>query len=205
MRIQLSILGLYLISASLFAADLGTVGQTYPIAEDDLLVFIQNRITMLKQNGTLEKIENHFRDNVQKHADRPSPVTTITRTEVSKTWQIDPSITAQNDYKDANGRVLVRAGTTVNPLNFIKIHHPMVFINGDDKEQVTWAKKINPSGSNKVKLVLVKGSITEMASTFQQPIYFDQEARITSRFHIQHVPAVAYQEKQLIRVSEVVL
>ena len=75
---------------------------------------------------------------------------------------------------------------------------------GDDKEQVEWVKKINKKYKQKTKLVLVNGSIVEQEKTFQQPIYFDQQGRLITTFHITQVPAVVYQDGLALVIAEVI-
>lgn len=185
------------------ASDLGTIGQTYPIIETDFLEFIQTRLKSMAADGELNKIQNKFKENVTRHTERPTPVSGISRTQQQKSWYIDPSITVPYDLRDQSGRVIVKNGTKVNPLSYIAIHHPMVFINGEDPDQVEWAKKIVIEKRQSVKLVLVNGSVAEIARSLQMPVYFDQEGRLTNRFHIQHVPAEVSQKGLQLLVEEV--
>lgn len=193
-----------LISPVIHAKNLGVVGQFYPIQEEDFLQFILCRLQNMQQNGEWKKLQNQFSDNVKKHADRPLPIVHISKTLSPKTWNYNPSITVPYDLQDKEGRIFARAGTTINPLKFISIHKPMLFFNGDDPEQVVWAIKLNKSLNGQTKLVLVNGSIIDHEKNFHQPIYFDQAGRLTTRFHIQHVPAVAAQEGYHLKISEVV-
>lgn len=203
---QYGILFLMLFASSmLYAKDLGVIGQTYSIQEQDFLELIMERLHLMKQNGQWQRLEKQFSENVKTHADRPKSLTHLQRALVSHSWHYDPSLKVPYDLRDHKGRVFVRAGTTVNPLQLITIHRKMIFFNGDDKEQVVWVKKINHSLDEQTKLVLVKGSIIEQEKIFKQPIYFDQEGRLTHRFHIQHVPAMVMQEGFHLKVSEVAI
>lgn len=205
-------IGMLLISSIIYAQDknfkhdgtsLGVIGQVYPIQEEDFLQFILHRLETMQQNGELGKLQNQFRDNVEKHADRPYPVAHISKTLLPKSWNDDPSITVPYDLRDKEGRVFAKAGTRINPLKYITIHKPMIFFDGDDEKQVAWAQKLNKTLSGKIKLVLVKGSILKQEEKFHQPIYFDQAGRFTTRFHIQHVPAIVVQEGLHLKISEV--
>jgi conjugal transfer pilus assembly protein TraW len=114
-----------------------------------------------------------------------------------------PAITVPYDLRDHQGRIFAKSGTVINPLQWISIHKPMLFFNGDDKDQVLWVKELNKKLNGQTKLVLIKGSISEQEKIFQQPIYFDQAGRLTARFHIQHAPAIVAQEGLHLRISEV--
>lgn len=185
--------------------DLGIIGQTYPIVEIDFLDFIQARLKVMQTNGDLGKIQNKFRENVSKHADRPRAIDGISKAMVNKSWVYDPTIIVPYDLKDANGRIFARKGSPVNPLAFVTIHHPMVFINGDDEAQVKWLQKTMHGHLSQIKLVLVSGSVATIAKVFNQPIYFDQEGKLTGKFHIQHVPATVKQEGLRLKVQEVAI
>lgn len=187
-----------------FSNDLGVFGQVYPISEENFLEFIKSRLIQMQQNGEWDKLQNQFRDNVKKHAEKPSPVSFISKTVTPKTWYYDPSMTVPYDLKDYNGRVFAKAGTTVNPLKMITLHHVLVFYDGDDQSQVHWAEKINQLYANHTKLILVKGSVGDQEKNFSMPIYFDQEGRLTSKFNIQHVPAIVQQDNLNLKISEVV-
>ena len=187
------------------ASDLGVIGQTYPILETDFLEFIQTRLNAMQANGELVKIQNQFKENVNKHTDRPREVSGISKSTQNKSWLIDPSITVPYDLKDYSGRVFARKGLQVNPLSYVNIHHPMLFINGDDGTQIKWALQAMRGHLKEIKLVLVKGSIVEATRIFQHPVYFDQEGRLTSKFLIQHVPAIVSQQGLRLKVQEVAI
>lgn len=197
------IMMLLLISPIIFAKDLGVIGQTYPIQEEDFLQFILRRLQNMQINGEWQKLKNQFSDIVKKHAERPLPVVNISRTISQKSWNYNPSITLPYDLQDKEGRIFAKTGTIINPLKYISIHKPMLFFNGDDPKQVAWATKLNRLLNGQTKLVLVQGSIIEQEKLFHQPIYFDQEGKLTTRFHIQHVPAMAVQEELHLKISEV--
>lgn len=187
-----------------FAKDLGVVGRVYPIKETDLLEFIQNKISIMQQNGDWIKLQSQSKERIAKHIDRPLSVLNIHKTIIAKSWRYDPSISVPYDLKDTDGNVFAKAGTRVNPLSFTTLHTALVFYDGDDKEQVEWAKKINKKFDGKTKFVLVNGSIVEQEKIFQKPIYFDQQGRLTKTFHITQVPAVVYQDGMELVIAEVI-
>lgn len=159
----------------------------------------------MEKNGEWQKLQNEFRDNVKKHADRPLSVESVTRAQNIKIWFFDPSVTFQNDIVDAEGRVIAKAGTTINPLKFINLHKRLLFFDGDDKDQVAWVKKINEVLQHKTKLILTNGSVSDAEKQFSSPIYFDQEGRLVKRFGIEHVPCVVQQDGLKLKISEVAL
>ena len=196
----ISLLGLPLM---LMARNLGVQGQTYPILEQDFLQWIQTRLVTLQQQGQLHVLKQQWVKEAAKQADRPIPVAGITTTLVARTWRWDPSIQVSTTIRDTRGAVLVPAGTLVNPLNLISLRHDLVFYNGDDPKQVQWAQKIDTQKKGEEKLILVQGSVSSQTKIFQKPLYFDQQGRLTRRFHILHVPAIVTQEGLHLCIREV--
>lgn len=182
---------------------LGTYGDTYPIAEQDFLAFIQHRLTVMKASGQLEQFQKQLQTNSQQHAERPTPVANITRTAIPRSWIFNPAITLPHDVKDSNGNVFAKKGTQFNPLEKVRLTKALLFFDSDDRKQVTWAQKLDRQLQGKTKLILVKGSIVQAGKQFQKPIFFDQQGRLTTRFTIQHTPALVIQEGLMLRIQEV--
>lgn len=206
-KLTILLLGVVVALTSLFAyaSEMNQFGETYAIKEEDFLDYIYRKLNLLKQNGELEKIQNQFKEKVISNSDRPTPLTYLTRSTVIRSYKYDPSITVPYDLKDLNGRIFAQAGTTINPLQYIAIHKVLLFINGEDEEQIKWAINQNNKLNNKIKLVLVNGSISKMEKIFKQPIYFDQSGRLTSKFNIKHVPAEVKQDGLFLKITEVAI
>ena len=157
----------------------------------------------MQQNGELIKIQEKMLVDVKKHADRPERVEKITRTTKYKRWFFDPSVVVQRNIKDEQGRVIVSAGTMVNPLSFVPLTKALLFYDADDKAQVRWAHKMNELfGKN--KLILVNGSVSLQMKEFKKEVYFDQHGRITTKLNIQHVPVMVTQEGLRMKIEEMV-
>ncbi len=192
-------------SVGAFSKEIGVVGQTYHIEEEDLLSFIEHRLAFMNKNGEWEGIQKNVQARVSKHIDRPTPLTIITKTTEHRIWNYDPSVIVPYDLHDKDGNVFAKAGTLVNPLAIVQLHTAMLFYDADDEVQVKWIKNLNQKYLNKIKLVLVNGSVSSQEKIFHQPIYFDQEGRLTSRFGIHHVPAIVEQDKLHLKISELVI
>jgi conjugal transfer pilus assembly protein TraW len=131
-------------------------------------------------------------------------VSNIRKTITAKSWKYDPSISVPYDLKDSEGNVFATAGTRVNPLSFRSLHTALVFYDADDSEQIDWVKRINKKYFGKTKLILVNGSVTQQEKIFHQPIYFDQQGKLTTTFNITQVPAVVYQDGMELVIAEVI-
>ena len=196
---------LFAFTVSLSARNLGVVGQTYPIMEQDFLLWIQQRLLSMQSQGQLKTLQQQWIKKAQEQVDRPLPVNNMTPATIERQWLWDPSVVLLSDIRDANGKTLIAAGTTVNPLQTVSLKQPLVFYNADDSQQVRWVQKFDALHQKQTKLILVKGSLSTQVSLFQRPIYFDQQGRLVNRFHIQHVPAVAIQEGLKLRIHEILL
>lgn len=186
--------------------DLGVMGATFPIVERDLLAVLGDRLRAAERSGKLADLNRKFIARVKAKLERPPPVPGISRTEQPRTWLFDPSITVPRDFADQNGRVFARRGEVINPLDRLpNYNRVLVFVDGDDADQVAFAirrAKRNPD-RERVYIVLVNGAPLELMRRHKVEMFFDQDASLTSRFSVTHVPAVVEREGRKLRVSEV--
>ena len=80
------ILVLFLFSLSTNAKNLGVIAPTFPIAEMDMLDWIQARLKHLEQTGEMAKMEDMFKEQVKQSVRRPHPVEGITTTTSPSTF-----------------------------------------------------------------------------------------------------------------------
>ena len=185
------------------AKNLGMVGEVFPIKEHDLLQLLQDKIRTLQTSGELANLQHNFQEKLNDAMDRPTPVNGIKRTVQIHSWNFDPSIHIPYDVKDAQGNSLIAAGSIFNPLDNVPLTHILIFYNADDTNQVKWAQQLDKQWQGNDKLILVGGSVYSQMALFHKPIYFDQNGRLTTRFHIKQVPAFITQEGQHLKISEV--
>lgn len=188
-------------SASISAKDLGTFGETFPIVEENLLSFIQGKLSQLHASNELAKHQSAIVERVVKSIRCPAAVEGLIKTKEPRQFYYDPSILVPYDLKDHRGIVFHKAGTFLNPLELYTLRSPLLFIDGEDAEQVDWAKRQN----NTSKIILVKGSPFELMKGDPQPIYFDQGGSIVKKLGIQQVPARVEQQGKKLMVSEILL
>ena len=187
------------------AAVIGSFGDVYPIIEPDFLAFIQSRLTHLEATGELAAWREEMSEVVKQKADRPTPVSGLGRAHENRYWHIDPSLTLTRDLKDAKGHVFATQGTVFNPLGQVSLSRALLFIDGDDKEQVEWAQREEAFHQGQTQLILVNGSIHQMTAHFHKAISFDQAGRLTERFHIKALPAIVTQDGLQLKGEEVAL
>ena len=191
------------------AQDLGVFGETFEIAEEDLLQHMMGKLKKMDQTGELKIAQKKVQEKIKENISHPKAVQGITETEKEREFQFDPTITVTQDLADHNGKVFARAGDQFNPLDRVKMS-PMLFINGDNEKHVSWAlKKILEKKIFRhdfAKIVLVKGSPFDIQEKLNRPIYFDQQGLLTKKLGIEHVPAIVFQrpwEKVLMVREEV--
>lgn len=186
-----------------FAKDHGVMGRTWVIAETDFLDFIQNKVKAMQENGQWQKLESAFVKRVKAHVTRPEAVH-LPRAEKDKTWLFDPSIEVPHTIYDVEGKVIVQRGVIVNPLDRVNLSSTLIFLDGDDPEQIAWAKNMLEK-QEKIKLILTSGSIRKSTDEFRQAVYFDLNAFLTDKFHIKALPALVKQAQNRLMIQEVSL
>ena len=188
--------------AALPAMDYGVVGEVFPIQEKNLIEVIQAKLLKLQADGKLDKYNQQIQAKVKSQIERPAPVAGITHTVKPRTFTFDPSITVAADLKDHKGTVFHRKGERVNPLHFRAMTKPLLFIDGDDSIQVTWAFRMLKKHPL-AKIILTNGAPLKIMEDIGLTIYFDQHGKITQKLGIACVPAIVTQEGEVLKIEEV--
>ena len=198
-RAALAAFGL-VIAAPATARDYGQQGAVWPIAEPDLLQQIHARLTQLERTGETARLNEQLKQRTIARINRPQPVAGLVQASIERIWRFDPTITVERDIADNRGRVIVAAGTRVNPLDTVPLRAPLVFLDGDEPAQLAWALK--RFGSTAAKLILVKGAPLELMKARQRRFYFDQGGTLVKRFGIRAVPASVEQQGRVLVITE---
>ncbi len=183
------------------ARDYGQRGTVFPVIERDLLEQIHSRLTQMERSGETARLNEDLKRRTIARVNRPDPVAGIVRASEARRWQFDPTITLAADIRGANGELIHAAGTRVNPLDSVGLRAELLFLDGDDPDQLAWALKQNANA----KLILVKGAPLELMKAGQRRFYFDQGGKLTERFGIRSVPARVRQQGRLLEISEIAL
>lgn len=177
--------------------DYGVHGHLFPVKEESLLVEIMHKLQKAKADGKLDQLQQEFKRKVTEKVLRPVAVAHIKKARKNRSWTYSPIYRQETDIKNAKGRVIVPAGTVVNGLDKLSWGEPLIFIDGDDKEQVNWAK------ARRGKIVLTNGAPLDLQKTLNRRVYFDQGGIYCHRFKIEAVPAIVEQDGRLLKISEV--
>lgn len=187
------------------AANLGTIGPTYPIAEEHLLEFITARLKEKERTGELHRLQQQARARASATVNNPPPVPGLRRTESARTFYFDPSVSLPQNVLDERGRVLFPAGTVKNPLDVISMSKHLLFFDGRDPAQVARARELIEAYGGRVKPILVGGSYLQLMKRWQLPVYYDQQGVLVRKLGIAAVPAIVSQEGQRLRIDELVI
>lgn len=185
------------------ARDYGAFGQSFPIIEPDLLATIEARLGQAQGSGELDRTNALFAKQVADRVRRPVPVRGITPTQAARSWEYDPTIKLEKDILDQKGHLIAAAGQKLNPLEFVSVGQALVFIDGDNTEELTWAT--GRYTDLNAKIIFVNGSPFEQMSARKRRFYFDQEGKLAGKFGIAHTPAIISQTGKVMRISETVL
>lgn len=191
------------LSGALPAQDLGVVGPVYPIAEPSLLEVILARLREAERSGALARLQQEAQARLQRGVEDPAPVAGITRTTRARTHYFDPSIVVADAIRDADGRVIVAPGTTVNPLDTVALTQPLYFLDGRDEAQIARARQLLDERAGRVKLILTGGSYLDLMRRWQRPVFFDQQGGLTQKLGIRQVPALVTQDGKRLRIDEI--
>ena len=187
------------------AADLGVRGALFPIVEVDLLGLIGAKLKAAKASGRIDALDKAFARRAAASVERPAAIPGLTPTREPRSWLYDPTFTIPYDYADQKGRVFAHAGVRINPLlRMPDFDRVMVFLDGDDARQVAYALgMLHRYGAGRTRLILVKGSPTQLMRRERTPVFFDQLGLLTDKFRLSQVPAVVVREGDRLRISEV--
>jgi conjugal transfer pilus assembly protein TraW len=177
-------------------------GPVYPIAEPDMLEEIEAKLRGMERSGALAaKIDEAVKRSTHS-AQYPKPVAGLSATKTARTYYFDPSVASNADIKDAEGKTVVAAGTTVNPLDYVSLTEWLLFFDGNDPRQVRLAEAIGKRFDWAVKPILVGGGPLDLMRKWKRRVFFDQGGSLTGRLGIANVPAMVTQEGKRLRIDE---
>ena len=183
------------------ARDYGQRGAVFPLIERDLLEQIHARLKAMEASGETARLNEELKRRTIARVNRPDPVAGLVHASAHRRWTFDPTISLAADIRGARGELIHAAGTMVNPLDSVQLRSPLLFLDGDDPEQLAWALSKNRNA----KLILVKGAPLELMKARQRRFYFDQGGKLTAKFGIRAVPARVRQQGRLLEVTEIAL
>jgi len=194
-----AIVGVFLLHGTGVAKNLGVRGETWAIAEPDLLQVLEARLHELERSGAMAAIEEEARARARARIEAPEPVAGIAPAITFHSRLVDPSIVLDRDVRLPDGTLLAAAGTRLNPLAHVPLGRDLLFIDGRRQREVVWAlEHVGPA-----KIVLLAGRPLDLARRHGRPFFFDQGGRLAARFSLIATPVVMEQEGVRLRLTEV--
>lgn len=187
------------------AEDLGAIGPTYGIAEQNLLDVIMARLREKERSGELRKFEQLARDRATQSVMTPKPVAGLRRAETARTTYFDPTFTLDRNIVDETGALLFPAGLRKNPLDVVSMSKHLLFFDARDPRQVARARELIERYQGRIKPILVGGSTITLMQAWKRPVYYDQEGLLVRKLGITAVPTIVSQEGARLRIDEMVV
>lgn len=203
MKYLAALAGLLYATTPAAARDYGQQGTVFRVVEPDLLEQIRAKLQRLEASGETARLNADLKKRTIARVNRPEPVAGLGTASNPRQWTFDPTITVEADISDDKGRLIISAGTRVNPLDTVGLRQKLIFINGDDAAQLAWAIKVHKAAD--AKLILVKGAPLDLMRARQRRFYFDQGGSLVKRFGIRAIPAIVEQQGRILLVREVPL
>lgn len=193
------------ISNNALAKDLGIRGQTYKIVEEDPVVQIERKLSTMERSGGLEEHKQILKERTKEKLSRPTRVKGISQATEDRVFYHDPTITLKEDIKDHEGNIIHKAGKTINLLDTVPMRIGLLFIDGDDRDQVRYAIDQDKKTPGAFNITLINGSPITLEKEYNIPIYFDQMGILSQKFGITKVPSIVSQEGNKIKIQEIKL
>ena len=188
-----------LLQVPVAAKGLGVRGETWAIAEPDLLAVLEARLAELERSGALAELHDEARNRARARIEAPEPVAGIAPATELRSRLVDPSVVLDRDVQLPDGRLLAAAGTRLNPLEQVPLGRDLLFIDGRREAEVSWAlEHAGPS-----TIVLLAGRPLDLARRHGRPFHFDQGGRLSARFGLAATPVRIEQEGLRLRLTEV--
>ena len=200
-RVTVTAIGLTMLATAGLAKDLGQHGPIWEIAEPSILDTIKERLGEMEASGELLTMQREMQETTRSYVNRPRPVRGLLKAEVEVIFAVDLTMEVTRDLADHTGRVFMRAGTEINPLQYSRFNKRIVFLDGDDPAQVDWA--LSEGNELDTLLVLVNGAPLELMREHGRRFYFDQDGIMVERFQITRVPSEVWRADPVMMVREV--
>ena len=180
------------------AKDLGAIGTTYPVLEQDALDEIEERARQVDWG----KLFNAEKNEQKVKSFKPKDLIRLPRATRDRVRLVDISYTLDFDIPDGKGNILYPKGFTFNPLDYIVYPRTIVVINGSDRKQVEWLKKSSYLKNLSTVLLITDGSYYDLATELGMAVYY-ANSLIVERFNLMSVPCIIVQKNNLLEVTEV--
>jgi conjugal transfer pilus assembly protein TraW len=192
------------LAVSAQAVELGRIGPTYPIGEESALDMVMKKLRQKERSGELKRLQGEgIRRSMTSIRNMP-PVEGIATVRSRAQRVIDPTVSYARSVTTDDGRVVIPAGSRINPLDTISLSKALVFFDGRDPEQrEAVARLVASKGQLRLKPILVAGSWLDLTKAWKTQVFYDQQGVLSRRFGITAVPAVIRQQGRMLVLDEI--
>lgn len=177
------------------------IGTTYPIAEENIIEVIKQKLMEKEKSGELAKMQKEAQQRLNNAAFNLAPVEGLSKVEKAKVQLFEPRFTLQENLYDLENKIIATAGTTVNPLETAPIPFKMFFFDGTDESQIALAKKLSTQYGESFMPILTAGRWDKLSQELNRAVYFDQQGKMVASFKVTEVPSMVSQQDKMIRVE----
>ena len=187
------------------SSHLGGWGETFEIAEADLIEVMQRRLAAIDWRKRREAAIAKFWRDKNDFVDLPTA-------RESHTFTVDPTYPVPKAVRDANGHELVRAGEVFNPLHRVPMTKTVIVFRGTDARQLKrvadLARQIRREGRGVVLITTHvdrdKGwrSLEALETDLQGPVFI-LPPTLAARFQLRRVPSVIEARGERLWIREI--
>lgn len=179
---------------------LGTEGPVLAISERDLIEVMQERTAALD-------LESRKEQTIATYWERAT-FTALSPAVEAATRLIDPTFIVNQPIPDANGNVLVEAGTRINPLDMQPFTLRLIVFNPTREEEVDWALSLDPLAGKQDMLIATEmnrqagwDGFEALEDTFDAPVYMLQPD-VRRQFQLRRTPSLVTASRDQFIVEE---
>lgn len=174
---------------------------TVAIGETDMLQLVKEKVGQTDWQAVQRKGADVVKRKLARGPGLQAP-----RASQPRVFRVDLTTDFPEDIKDpANHRILVKAGTRVNPLSKVSWPYTMVIVNATDPAQVTWLQQyMREHPKVLLKVAVTEGAIEPMMTTVEHRVFWMTD-ELMQRFKIAGLPSVVRQVGSELEVREYVV
>lgn len=178
-------------------SDLGTYDKVYEITERNLMEEMQTKTAAINWK---EKFQEAWERKFEQFPKYQFPAS-------KKTYDyiIDPSVTLDHDIKDIDGKVLVAAGATVNPFDYMPLQKRIIIFDANSQSQKELVKHLIKIADKPVVLLTTEAmNIMELIKYFNHRVFLLDDLWV-KRLKIKELPLSAEQldKRMVVKVYEI--
>jgi conjugal transfer pilus assembly protein TraW len=175
-------------------------GPTFAISEPDALAEFEKRAAQVDWTQEMQGAADRLKQAKLPFMDLPAA-------KHARVRSVDLTIMAQQNLALPDGRVFVRKGTRVNPLDYITLAHDYLIFDGTDADQIAIAQRILKTARKPVFLMATRFPDAEtgkplLHEQLGQSVY-NLTNQVVDRFRLESVPSLVVQDGKALQVKEI--